>query len=95
MTKNWFANNGVVQPQGPGSAMGAGQMRFGGIAGTDQNVGEMNNTGIDLALQWSDASASGDFTYDIVVNLSQYKNEIVNRTEKLFIRFYFLFYPSV
>lgn len=41
VTKNWFANNGVVQPQGPGSAVGAGQMRFGGIAGTDQNVGEM------------------------------------------------------
>ncbi|MBD3183584.1 hypothetical protein GF312_14925 [Candidatus Poribacteria bacterium] len=41
VTKNWFANNGVVQPQGPGSSVGAGQMRFGGVAGTDQNVGEM------------------------------------------------------
>jgi hypothetical protein len=41
VTKNWFANNGVIQPQGPGAAMGARQMRFGGIAGTDQNVGEM------------------------------------------------------
>ena len=46
-----------------------------------QNVGEMNNKGIDLALQWSDASASGEFTYDIVVNLSQYKNEIVKLSD--------------
>lgn len=41
VTKNWFAHNGVVQPKGPGASVGAGQMRFGGTAGTDQNVGEM------------------------------------------------------
>ncbi len=41
ITKNWFAGNGVTPPKGPGAATGAGQMRFGGTAGTDQNVGEM------------------------------------------------------
>jgi len=42
------------------------------------NIGEMNNKGIDLGLNWGDASASGDFTYDIGVNFSQYKNEVVS-----------------
>jgi hypothetical protein len=41
VTKNWFAGNGVEQSKGPGSIIGAGPMRFGGVAGTDQNVGEM------------------------------------------------------
>ncbi len=41
VTKNWFAGNGVEQSEGPGSIIGAGPMRFGGVAGTDQNVGEM------------------------------------------------------
>jgi hypothetical protein len=41
VTKNWFAGNGVVESKGPGSIIGAGPMRFGGVAGTDQNVGEM------------------------------------------------------
>ena len=40
ITHNWFANNGVQQPAGPGAGMGAAQARFGGVAGTDQNVGE-------------------------------------------------------
>jgi TonB-linked SusC/RagA family outer membrane protein len=42
-----------------------------------QNVGEMNNTGVDLNVSWSDASSSGDFTYNIGFNLSHYKNEVV------------------
>lgn len=46
-----------------------------------QNVGEMNNKGIDLALNWSSASASGEFTYDIGFNISQYKNEIVKLSD--------------
>lgn len=41
ITRNWIANNGVEQPNGPGANLGAGQARFGGVAGTDQNVGEM------------------------------------------------------
>jgi hypothetical protein len=38
---NWIAGNGVEAPRGPGAATGAGPSRFGGVAGTDQNVGEM------------------------------------------------------
>ena len=41
VTHNWIANNGVERPNGPGAEAGAGQARFGGVAGTDQNVGEM------------------------------------------------------
>ncbi|MFQ6097083.1 MAG: hypothetical protein ACE5O2_05090 [Armatimonadota bacterium] len=41
VTRNWIARNGVVAPSGPGAAQGAGQMRFGGVAGLEQNVGEM------------------------------------------------------
>lgn len=41
ITHNWMAGNGVEPPAGPGAAAGAGQARYGGVAGTDQNVGEM------------------------------------------------------
>lgn len=41
ITNNYIARNGVGRPQGPGAAVGAGPARFGGVAGTDQNVGEM------------------------------------------------------
>jgi hypothetical protein len=41
ITRNWIANNGVEKANGPGADTGAGQARFGGVAGTDQNVGEM------------------------------------------------------
>lgn len=41
ITRNWLANNGVEPPRNPGARTGAGQARFGGVAGTDQNVGEM------------------------------------------------------
>ncbi|MBI5686495.1 MAG: hypothetical protein HZC54_15605 [Verrucomicrobia bacterium] len=41
ITRNWISNNGVEAPHGPGASVGAGQARFGGVAGTDQNVGEM------------------------------------------------------
>jgi parallel beta-helix repeat protein len=40
VTHNWIADNGVAAPYGPGASVGAGQPRFGGVAGTDQNVGE-------------------------------------------------------
>jgi hypothetical protein len=40
VTHNWIADNGVSTPAGPGASVGAGQARFGGAAGTDQNVGE-------------------------------------------------------
>ena len=41
VTHNWLAENGVKEASGPGAPLGAGQARFGGVAGTDQNVGEM------------------------------------------------------
>jgi hypothetical protein len=41
ITHNWIAGNGVEGPNGPGAEVGAGPARFGGVAGTDQNVGEM------------------------------------------------------
>ncbi|MCL4483462.1 MAG: hypothetical protein M1445_12785 [Bacteroidetes bacterium] len=41
VTHNWLARNGVEEAAGPGAAVGAGQASFGGVAGTDQNVGEM------------------------------------------------------
>jgi len=37
---NWLSGNGVMGAAGPGAAVGAPQARFGGVAGTDQNVGE-------------------------------------------------------
>ncbi len=46
-----------------------------------QNVGEMNNKGIDLNLVWNSASASGEFQYEIGLNLSHYKNEIVKLSD--------------
>ena len=41
VTHNCIAGNGVEPPHGPGADVGAGQARFSGVAGTDQNVGEM------------------------------------------------------
>lgn len=41
ITHNWLADNGVEPANGPGADRGASQARFGGVAGTDQNVGEM------------------------------------------------------
>jgi TonB-linked SusC/RagA family outer membrane protein len=48
-----------------------------------QNVGEMNNKGIDLNLVWDSQSVSGDFQYEIGLNLSHYKNEIVKLSENV------------
>lgn len=41
IVRNWIAHNGIELPATPGAATGAGQARFSGVAGTDQNVGEM------------------------------------------------------
>jgi len=43
-----------------------------------QNVGEMNNKGIDLGLTWNGSSSNGGLTYDIALNISHYKNEIIS-----------------
>ncbi|MFA6564330.1 MAG: hypothetical protein WCV00_20675 [Verrucomicrobiia bacterium] len=41
ITRNWISGNGVEEPRRSGASVSAGQARFGGVAGTDQNVGEM------------------------------------------------------
>jgi TonB-linked SusC/RagA family outer membrane protein len=40
------------------------------------NVGEMNNKGIDLALDFNNSALNGDLTYSVGVNFSKYKNEV-------------------
>ena len=40
VTHNYLANNGAEAPHSPGAGPGTGQVHFGGVAGTDQNVGE-------------------------------------------------------
>ncbi|MCE7040776.1 TonB-dependent receptor [Dyadobacter sp. CY312] len=41
------------------------------------NIGEMNNKGIDLALDFNNTALDGDLTYSVGVNFSSYKNNIV------------------
>ena len=49
-----------------------------GLAGVaERNVGSMQNTGIDLGLNYNSPN-TGDFTYSIGVNFSQYKNEVLS-----------------
>ncbi|MEO1451782.1 MAG: TonB-dependent receptor, partial [Bacteroidota bacterium] len=50
----------------------------GEAAAPAQNVGEMNNRGIDLNLAYANDALNGDFSYNIGVNFSTYKNEIVS-----------------
>ncbi len=40
-----------------------------------RNVGEMNNTGVDLGLLW-DARSTGDFNWSVGANLTMYTNEV-------------------
>ncbi|MCE7064275.1 TonB-dependent receptor [Dyadobacter sp. CY326] len=40
------------------------------------NVGEMNNKGIDLALDFNNKALNGALTYSLGVNFSTYKNEV-------------------
>ncbi|WP_225865729.1 SusC/RagA family TonB-linked outer membrane protein [Dyadobacter aurulentus] len=40
------------------------------------NVGEMNNKGIDLALDFNNKALNGDLTYSVGVDFSSYKNEV-------------------
>jgi hypothetical protein len=41
ISHNYIANNGIEKPSNPDTPPAAGHARFGGVAGTDQNVGEM------------------------------------------------------
>ncbi|MEO6285124.1 MAG: TonB-dependent receptor [Dyadobacter sp.] len=40
------------------------------------NVGEMNNKGIDLGIDFNNKALNGDLTYSVGVNFSTYKNEV-------------------
>jgi TonB-linked SusC/RagA family outer membrane protein len=46
-----------------------------------QNVGEMNNKGIDLGVNWHSISSTGEFNYDIALNITHYKNKIVKLSD--------------
>ena len=62
VTHNWIADNGVSAPAGPGASVGAGQARFGGVAGTDQNVGETILFEANQRTMFFGELASGDST---------------------------------
>ena len=42
-----------------------------------QNLGEMNNTGFDLSIGYDNYWNAGNFKYNVALNLSRYKNEVV------------------
>ena len=41
------------------------------------NLGEMNNKGFDLTLGYGNSNSEGDFQYNIGLNLSAYRNEVI------------------
>lgn len=41
------------------------------------NVGEMNNKGIDLGLDFNNTALDGELTYSVGFNISKYKNEVM------------------
>jgi TonB-linked SusC/RagA family outer membrane protein len=41
------------------------------------NIGEMNNKGIDLGLNYNNSALGGELTYSVGVNFSKYKNNVV------------------
>ncbi|GAB4420328.1 MAG: TonB-dependent receptor [Bacteroidia bacterium] len=43
-----------------------------------QNVGSMRNRGIDIGLSYFGSNATGDFSYNIDLNFSQYKNTVLS-----------------
>jgi TonB-linked SusC/RagA family outer membrane protein len=56
---------------------------YSGLAGEPDkpyiNFGDMKNTGIDASFNYRDAR--GDFSWDVALNLSHYKNEVVKLSE--------------
>ncbi len=45
------------------------------------NIGEMKNTGFDISLSYNGSAAGGDFKYNIIANVSHYKNEIIKLSD--------------
>jgi TonB-linked SusC/RagA family outer membrane protein len=56
---------------------------YSGLAGEPDkpyiNFGDMKNTGVDLTFNYRDSR--GDFAWDVALNLSHYKNEVVKLSE--------------
>ncbi|MCK4343638.1 MAG: TonB-dependent receptor [Bacteroidales bacterium] len=47
------------------------------------NIGDMKNNGIDATLIYKGAALAGDFTYNVGINFSHYKNEIVKISDNV------------
>lgn len=47
------------------------------------NIGEMKNNGIDATLIYKGSAFAGDFTYNVGLNFSHYKNEIVKLSDNV------------
>ncbi len=47
------------------------------------NIGDMNNKGFDLNLDYRNSALNGDLTYDLGLTLSHYKNKIVKISNNL------------
>lgn len=50
---------------------------LGNINSIPANLGEMNNKGFDLAIGYSNLNTKGAFNYNVALNVSAYKNEVV------------------
>jgi TonB-linked SusC/RagA family outer membrane protein len=46
------------------------------------NIGDMNNNGFDLNLNYQNKAFGGDFTYSVGLTLTHYKNEVVKISDK-------------
>ena len=47
----------------------------------DINVGEMKNQGIDIELGYTGSALAGELTYNVGLNVSRYKNEVLNLSD--------------
>jgi TonB-linked SusC/RagA family outer membrane protein len=55
---------------------------YGYASAPSVNIGDMLNRGIDLTLDYKGKSTNGDFTYNINIVASTYKNEILTLSDK-------------
>lgn len=55
---------------------------FGFAAVPSVNIGNMSNKGIDLAVNYKGKALNNDFSYDITLNVSHYKNELISLSDK-------------
>jgi TonB-dependent starch-binding outer membrane protein SusC len=55
---------------------------YGYASAPSVNIGDMQNRGFDLSIDYKGKSSNGDFTYNINVVASSYKNELLALTDK-------------